>query len=373
MTRSTLHNSLHDQNAENWVRLSKAQDQGSRHDTGRLHWSCDFSEWRSSEFWRLGTPRPAPKVTLKKNWQSPQQQQHSTSDTDVPSLWKQRTKREDQAGVQDITDHSTEPDFATRKLGHTTSKMDVDTHLSNKEVSTNALLKNEAVKDELIQNEYKSHWNCQKWVKQNLYSRRSGEGEDECLVKNPAKLFSRWVRWSSSNRKHPEIDANHVYTTFWKEQFFAHAASTSDPTKKWYDVSKQLFKFSKHPTSVRLWLLHKNGPNLWQDCHHKAKDALRVRKRAEENLRRSVIDGKMTTPTGSLNLPMIGRMRGWDTWTTLHKMIPLTKRRKNREVEITIYFIYEGLTKMDRHHLYRRGQGTKKQRTHWSRCKGNRI
>ena len=64
-------------------------------------------------FERLETPRPAPKVTLKKNWQS-QQQQHSTF-----NLWKLRTQREDRAGAQDVTDHSTEADLATRKLGHT--------------------------------------------------------------------------------------------------------------------------------------------------------------------------------------------------------------------------------------------------------------
>ena len=43
-------------------------------------------------FERLETPRLAPKVTLNKNWQS-QQQQHSTSSTDVPGLWKQGTKK----------------------------------------------------------------------------------------------------------------------------------------------------------------------------------------------------------------------------------------------------------------------------------------
>ena len=68
---------------------------------------------------------------------------------DVPNLWKQGTKREDQAGVQDVANHSTEVDLAHRKLGHTTSNMDVDTHLGDKEVSTNALLENEAVKEEL--------------------------------------------------------------------------------------------------------------------------------------------------------------------------------------------------------------------------------
>ena len=42
-------------------------------------------------FERLETPRPAPEVTWKENWQS-QQQQHSTSSTDVLSLWKQCTQ-----------------------------------------------------------------------------------------------------------------------------------------------------------------------------------------------------------------------------------------------------------------------------------------
>ena len=80
-------------------------------------------------FERLETPRPAPKVTLKKNWHG-QQQQHSTSDTHVPSLWKQGTKREDETGAQDVSDHSTEADVAHRKLEHTSSNMDVDAQLN---------------------------------------------------------------------------------------------------------------------------------------------------------------------------------------------------------------------------------------------------
>ena len=42
---------------------------------------------------RLETPRPPRKVTLSKNWQC--QQQHSTSGTDLPSLWEQGQKSED--------------------------------------------------------------------------------------------------------------------------------------------------------------------------------------------------------------------------------------------------------------------------------------
>ena len=50
----------------------------------------------------------------------------------------------------------------------------------------------------------------------------------------------------------------------------------------------------------------------------------------------------------------------------------LMKRRKNKEVDTTVCFIYEVLTKIDKHHLYQQGQGTKKQRLHQSKCKGNR-
>ena len=106
-------------------------------------------------FERLVAPRPAPEVTLTKNWQS-QQQQHSTSDTDVLSLWKQETQREDQAGAQSVTDHSTEADLAHRKLVHTTLNMGVETHLGDKEVSTNALMKNEAVKEQIAETTTKS-------------------------------------------------------------------------------------------------------------------------------------------------------------------------------------------------------------------------
>ena len=99
-------------------------------------------------FKRLETPRPAPKVTLEKNGHS-RQQQHSISSTDVPSVWKQETKREDQDGAQDVTDHSTEADLAPGNGRHTTSNVDVDTHLGKKEVSTNALLESEAVKEDI--------------------------------------------------------------------------------------------------------------------------------------------------------------------------------------------------------------------------------
>ena len=97
-------------------------------------------------FERLETPRPAPKETWKKNRHS-QQQKHTTSGTDVPSTWKREAEREDQSGSQDVTDHSTEADQAPGNGRHTTSNVDVDTHLGNKEVSTNAFSQAEASKE----------------------------------------------------------------------------------------------------------------------------------------------------------------------------------------------------------------------------------
>ena len=43
----------------------------------------------------------------------------------------QGTKREDQAGVQNATNCTAVVDLAHRKLGHTTSNMDVDAHLAH--------------------------------------------------------------------------------------------------------------------------------------------------------------------------------------------------------------------------------------------------
>ena len=78
------------------------------------------------DFERLETPRPAPKVTLKKNWQC-QRQQHSTCCTDVPSLGKTMVVQEYWAGTQDNSKHSTEVTTSTGKLGQIASDTETDT------------------------------------------------------------------------------------------------------------------------------------------------------------------------------------------------------------------------------------------------------
>ena len=86
----------YDQNASKWARLSKAQDQGLKFWQTKSFAIMTYatilvdcvdrvtSQNRERDnFEWFETPRPVLKVTLKKNWRS-QQQQHSSSCTDVP-------------------------------------------------------------------------------------------------------------------------------------------------------------------------------------------------------------------------------------------------------------------------------------------------
>ena len=162
-------------------------------------------------FERLATPRPAPKVTLKSNWQTQQQQQPNLED-DVQSIWKQRATWESRAGVRDDTKHATEVERATRKLALPTTEAEAETHLTVKEEHIDTIAK----KIERIN---------PLWFEQNMYSRRPCEGERWCSAKNPAKPFSKWAMWNSLNRANQRSNAPHVFTTYLKEHFFAIVVS----------------------------------------------------------------------------------------------------------------------------------------------------
>ena len=144
------------QDAVCWVRLKEAQDQGLQLWQTKsfaimtyvtIPGDCiDCVTAQNGDrvlFERLATTRRAPKVTLKRNWRS-QQQQHeqqprqAISHTDVPSLWKQRATWESPAEVQDDSKQIAEADQVPGNREQTTSHMNVDAHLSDKEVSTNA-------------------------------------------------------------------------------------------------------------------------------------------------------------------------------------------------------------------------------------------
>ena len=63
-------------------------------------------------FERLSTPRPAPKVTLKSNWHSQQQQ----SLCDDVSTGTRRFVREGQSGIRDVRGYTTDDQTCTRRL-----------------------------------------------------------------------------------------------------------------------------------------------------------------------------------------------------------------------------------------------------------------
>ena len=119
--------------------------------------------------------RLAPKVTLKSNCRTQQQQQRQPQqpvlDKNVPSIWKQQATWKSRAGVRDDTKHATEVERASRKLVQATSEADAGTHLTAKEALTDAFSNNEANTQEEIE---------RVTIGSNkiLYSRRPSEGED---------------------------------------------------------------------------------------------------------------------------------------------------------------------------------------------------
>ena len=81
-------------------------------------------------------------------------------------------------------------------------------------------------------------------LQRSLYSRRLGERRRWCLAKNPGKLLSKWMMWSSSSWSYLWFNAHHAYTTFLKEHFFARAVNLPLPIRT---RSSQKHHSSVHP------------------------------------------------------------------------------------------------------------------------------
>ena len=107
-------------------------------------------------FERLATPRRAPKVTLKRNWQS-QQQQQPISHTDVPSIWQQKATWESKAVVQDDSKQIAEADQVPGNREQFTSQMDVDTHLGDKRSQHRCILEQRSCERRTHRYENRSH------------------------------------------------------------------------------------------------------------------------------------------------------------------------------------------------------------------------
>ena len=181
----------------------------------------------------LATPRPAPKVTLKRNWQSQQQQeqqpQQPISHTDVPSIRKQRATWESKAEVQDDSKHIVEADRVPANPKQSTSQVHVDTHLSDKKVSTNAPVKNEALKKEFTDT------NTEAIERIQIGSNKLCIREDLAKEKMVLSQESSQAIFEMGDAELIELKKSMIHCpsclhNVLKGQFFADAGSTSDPT-----------------------------------------------------------------------------------------------------------------------------------------------
>ena len=109
------------------------------HNTRRLHWPCDCSKQRSSTFRKACDTKARTQGHVEAELAKPEAAARAAAaaahftNTDVPCIWKQKATWESKAEVQDDSKHIAEADEVP----------------GNQEVNTNALVKNEAVKEEL--------------------------------------------------------------------------------------------------------------------------------------------------------------------------------------------------------------------------------
>ena len=174
-----------------WVRLQRAQDQGIEF--------CSFAiityttvpgdciddvishNGDRAIFEKLAAPRQAPKVTLKSNCHTQQQQQQQPQqpklEDDTKSVWEQRATWESRAGVRDDTKHATEVERATVQLVLSTSEAEADTHLNG--TNTKKLKEPTMVRTK------------------NLYSSRPCEGVDGVQQRIQLSHLRNCAMWSS--------------------------------------------------------------------------------------------------------------------------------------------------------------------------------
>ena len=165
--------------------------------------------------------------------------------------------------------------------------MEVDTHLGDKEVNTNALLENEVVEEELTDAKTKVIERI-KICSNKTCTRQDLAKEKVVFSQESSQAIFEMGSVELIELKNSEFNARRVYTEISKEQFFAHAASSSDPTRTRHDESKLPLKFSMHSAFVPLSLIQ-GVTNTALTCGRnttRRSTLCGVLKRAKENLRR---------------------------------------------------------------------------------------
>ena len=211
---------------------------------------------------RLETPRPTPKITLKRNWQSGSKSS-SRSSPISPSIWKQRATWERKAEVQDDSKHIAEADQVPGNQEQRTSQISVDTGLSNQEVSTNALVKNEAVKKELTDTNTKALKES-KWVQIKFCIRGDLVKEKMVFSQESSQAFFEMGNVELIDLTTSMTNAHYANTTFSKGQFFADAGKHIRPDLDMMRRNRAAFEVLTAPC-FRMSAInagrYKRGPN----------------------------------------------------------------------------------------------------------------
>ena len=331
------------QKAVYWVRLSKAQDQGLEfwqtksfaimtHAT--IHGDCTdrvtSQNGERVDFERLETPRPVPKVTLKKNWQS-QQQQHSSSCTDVPSLVKTMAVKEHWSGAQDSSELSTGVRTCSGKLGQIASDTEIDTVLKRKMSTTWSHRLNLWMKRRIPK-----WWKESKLVRTKICVRNDLAKKNMMFSQESCQATVEMGNVELIELKKSRVQCPIVCTHYAFEGTIIcscgkHIRSNQEMIqhiRKAFDVLKTHCFRASHPNSRG----YKHVSQLWQQHHHRKKDRTfsNILDRWENDLEYSKSPKK----------PSVGTMRLYDISTTSYILISLTQHLLNIQADKAIWYIY---------------------------------
>ena len=265
--------------------------------------------------------------------------------TAAAAAWEQRATWESRTRVRDDMKHAMEVERASRKLVLATSEAEADAHLTGRKTLTNTDTK------EIERIKIGSNKIC---IREDLAK------EKRVFSKETSHAISAM---GSVNHR---FNAHHAFTTFLKAHFFAIAVSYKSSTRTPTGLKKPSGSWKHHSVHLRFPREVANAARIHgSNITSRLETRYGVLQKAVENLCKSGTDGKMMRLTGNLSLSITGRMLGFDTWITVYISVPTTMRRNSTDKEICTNFAYAVLTKTDRHHLYRRDQGTGKRKSNW--------
>ena len=227
------------------------------------------------------------------------------------------------------TIHATEEEVASGNLVRATSVVDVGTHLSEHDVIADAFSNNEANTQDIERVKIGS----------NKMSIREDIARENIMViskeSSPA-IFEmgdvELIELKKSSVQCPSC-LHHVFEG-------THMCKCGKLIKPGQDVMnwiKEAFDIPKVPydrTSPISTRGSQYGPNIWQQHHHKARDALRSATKGDRAFTSIWDRCNMIRSTGNLSFPIVGGTQGLDTWTTSCISVSTTMRRKRKEKDI---------------------------------------